>query len=260
MEYPGSPETVTREVRGRSWARRGKAVLLAAALAAAGGVVGNPGLHANLFSRARVRGILFPDISAWQTVHDWDALARASHGIVAIKVREYHVDPKFHRDLHQAERRGMIVIGYDFAHGGSGRAQADAFLKVFPIKPGRIAMLDFERNPDGRSMTIHEAAAFAKRIHERTGRYPILYGSMFMRTPGVLAKCPRYIPVYLSHGAHPPKGADIWQFTDGVYGPGPHRFPGVGHCDINKLLVPFSTVLRWAGLEPKAELLALKNP
>lgn len=202
------------------------------------------------------KGILFPDISAWNHVNNWNALAKASRGIIAMKVRQVKTDPLFHKSLKEAERRRMIVLGYAFGYGASGKDQADAFLKNFPSKPGRIPVLDLERNPYGSGMTTGQAIAFVKRVRERTGRYPILYVSASRPRPGALAQCPLWAAQW---GPTKPKGAAIWQFTDGRVGPSPHKFPGIGRVDINRLLVSYATLRRWAGLDrPDATLLAMK--
>ncbi len=190
-------------------------------------------------------GMIFPDISIWRVPHDWDALDKASDGIIVMKVRQASVDRAFNKSLSEAERRKMIVIGYAFGYGIDGAAQADALLLNFEPKPGRILMLDLEHNPYGSSMNERQAIDFVERIHARTGRYPMLYASASRARPGVLAKCPRYVAQW----GGTPANSDIWQFTNGVVGPGPHSFPGVGSCDINKLRVAYATLRRWAGLD-----------
>ena len=205
------------------------------------------------------RDILFPDINMFVRVENWDKLAKASHGIVAFKVWQSRVDRQiqgdilanFRENLRQAERHQMIVIGYAFGVGGiSGASQADMLLDLLrmgspgrPI-PGRILALDLESNPGGSSMTDAEATAFIRRVLQRTGRYPVLYASDSKPRPGILGKCPRWVADW--SGARP--RAAFWQFTDGSLGPGPHSFPGVGHCDINKLLITYAAFRRMVGL------------
>ncbi|MBI4346449.1 MAG: hypothetical protein HY553_06315 [Elusimicrobia bacterium] len=190
-------------------------------------------------------GMAFPDISIWRVPHDWDALDRASHGIVVMKVRQAGVDRAFNKSLDEAEKRKMIVIGYAFGYGIDGAAQADALLLNFPPKPGRILMLDLEHNPYGSSMTERQAIDFVERIRARTGSYPMLYTSASRARPGALAKCPRYVAKW-SDGA---PASEIWQFTNGVVGPTPHSFPGVGSCDINRLKMSYGALRRMAGLD-----------
>jgi lysozyme len=205
------------------------------------------------------KDLLFPDLSMFRLVSNWDDLAKTSHGIVGLKAWESGMNrtltqetlANFQENLRQAEARKMIIIGYAFGVGGSGAAQADALLALFHMgtpghpAPGHILALDFESNPGGPSMTEAEATDFINRVHERTGRYPILYASEdYTSRPGVLGKCPRWVAAY----GPLPSNAAIWQYTDGVLGPGPHSFPGVGSCDINKLLVTYGALREMVGL------------
>jgi lysozyme len=204
-------------------------------------------------------GLVFPDLNMGVRVTNWDDLANAAHGIVAMKAWQSAVDgpitqdiiANFQGNLRQAEARGMIVIGYAFGVGGvDGATQADALLALFhmgtpgqPV-PGHILALDLERSPDGPTMTDAEAAAFVNRVYTVTGRYPILYASEAVSRPGVLGKCPRWVAAW---GSTPPS-ASIWQFTDGVLGPKPHSFPGVGQCDINRLIVTYGALRTMVGI------------
>ena len=206
------------------------------------------------------KGLLFPDLNMFRLVSNWNDVENASHGIVALKAWESNTGAQitkeivanFEENLRQAETRKMIVIGYAFGVGGiSGTAQADALLALFHMgtpghpAPGHILALDLERNPNGPSMTTAEANAFVERVKAVTGRYPILYSGETTPRPGALGKCPRWVA---SYGSDSHAGADIWQYTDGQLGPAPHDFPGVGSCDINKLLVSYGTLRSMVGL------------
>lgn len=227
-----------------------------------------------------LKGILFPDLSYAQRgrVKDWDALAEASRGIVALKVRQVKVDPFFAGEaLEEAERRGMIVIGYAFGYGVDGAEQADALLRNFRPRPGRVYALDLEGNPfkaaplrgePGKTqgeMTPEQAVGFVERIRARTGAYPVLYtGASYRRDflPGrpqalkVLARCPTWIAAYSAgsaHGRYAKAESDIWQFTS------TGRFPGVspGGLDVNELMVSYGALREWAGLGDAASRPAL---
>ena len=203
-------------------------------------------------------GLLFPDLNVWHRVKDWDAFDKASNGILAIKAWENGGGNNakkltgddvvnFVENLRQAEKRNMIVIGYAFGVGGvSGISQADALISVFRVdkSPGHILVLDLEGG--GKyGMTNTEAIAFVTRIRQKTGRYPFLYTSRARARPGALAKCPHWVAAWVNGAA--PKGA-IWQFTNGTLGPEPHNFPGVGRCDINKLLITYGAFRKLAGI------------
>ena len=222
-------------------------------------------------------GLMFPDLNMFRSVSNWDTFESASHGIVGIKVWQSGVQNQkinaemlanFTQNFQQALSRKMIIIGYAFGVGGmSGATQADTALTMFPpnavttttkivngvkktiitdTNPGRIFVLDLEGNPDGLSMTTAEAEAFVTRVYQKTGRYPFLYTNLRnVRTTGLLAKCPRWVASYIST---PPKATEIWQFTNGVYGPQPHSFPTVGNCDINKILITYGALRKMAGL------------
>lgn len=226
--------------------------------------------------RGDATGLLFPDISKWQPDEeiDWAALDAASNGVIVMKViqgsEDWDVDPEFHKHLEQAESRGMIVIGYAFGTRASGAAQADAVLRHFPAEPGRAVMLDWEPDPDGVEMTESQAIDFVNRIKEVTGRYPILYSTAWKPRPGVLAECPRYYARWYCYGRdssepcdgpqsppsvydvaeRAPEGAEVWQFTNGLLGPLPNRFPGIGNSDVNMLMVTYDELRSWAGLDP----------
>lgn len=195
-------------------------------------------------------GLLFPDISVWRKPSSWDALNRASSGIIVMKVRQVRIDPTFNGGLDEAEKRKMIVIGYAFGYGADGAMQADALLQNFPPKPGRILMLDLEHNPYGSTMTESQAISFVERIKARTGKYPFLYTSASRARPGALAKCPRYVAQWGSR----PAISDVWQFTNGVVGPQPHSFPGVGSCDINRLTMAYGELRAMANLDSRKTL------
>jgi len=222
-------------------------------------------------------GLTFPDLNMFRSVSNWDTFEIASHGIVGVKVWQSGVGNQkidaemlanFTQNFKQALSRKMIIIGYVFGVGGiSGATQADTALAMFPpnevttatkivngvkktvitdTNPGRIFALDLEGNPDGPSMTDAEAEAFVTRVYQKTGRYPFLYTNLRnMRTTGLLAKCPRWVASYIST---PPPATDIWQYTDGVYGPQPHSFSTVGKCDINKTIITYGALRKLAGL------------
>ena len=220
-------------------------------------------------------GLIFPDLNMFKKVNDWKALDNASHGIVGLKVWQAGVQDatingkivaNFIENYQQAQARKMIIIGYAFGVGGiSGTAQADAALALFPavkatavtrlvsgvkhtvttiMNEGHLLVLDLEGNPDGRAMSDVEATDFILRVYQKTGGYPLLYTNLNRKISGLLSKCPRWIASYA--GTSPKAG--IWQYTDGVNGPQPHSFPGVGNCDINKLLMTYGQLRALAGL------------
>ena len=202
-------------------------------------------------------GINFPDLNTWRVAKDWDALDKASYGIVGMKVYEWNSSPSvvnavvenFKQNLAAATTRQMIIVGYTFGVGGvAGAAQADTTLALFPVGAnlGHILVLDLENNPSGASITTAQAEDFVTEVHAKTGRYPFLYTSKNnARYSGLLANCPRWIASYIST---PPQGATLWQYTDGPLGMAPNTFPGVGSCDINKTMITYGELRQMAGL------------
>jgi putative peptidoglycan binding protein/glycosyl hydrolase family 25 len=200
-----------------------------------------------------VAEVLFPDVSKFRLVHDWDAVA--AHGpAVGLKACGFTgEDPTFRSNLSEAEKRGLIVLAYAFGFANQpGAAQADALMNLCRKQPGRILVLDFEHNEGGGGdMTAEQAQVFVQRVHDRTGSFPLLYSLETKARPGVLARCPRWVARYGPQPAVPagigPGGMVAHQFTDGKV-PAPRSFPGIGSCDINRLLVPLAALDQLAGI------------
>jgi lysozyme len=103
--------------------------------------------------------------------------------------------PRFDRDAQYpvrqqaATRVGLLWGAYHFGDGTDPMRQADHFLRVVelnwsnsrlePRPAGILLVLDFEKNGHypGGTMRVDQAVTFVERIHERTGKYPGLYGS-----------------------------------------------------------------------------------
>jgi lysozyme len=163
--------------------------------------------------------------------------------------------PRLRQDSRYFERQaaaaqaGLLWGAYHFGDGTSPISQADHFLSVVASshpaatksddsdkrRTGILLVLDFEKNGHypGGSMSTAQAAAFAERIKERTGKYPGIYGSEFrlrqMLYSGgasdahrsILSNCWLWIanyhnePRYTSTWGH----WDLWQYTgDGKCG------------------------------------------
>ena len=59
---------------------------------------------------------------------------------------------------------GVWWGAYHFGVGGDGIAQAAHFLASVQPGPDTLLVLDFEANPQGPSMTLEEARAFARTV------------------------------------------------------------------------------------------------
>jgi hypothetical protein len=195
----------------------------------------------------------FPDLSVWRVPKDFRAMLKASDNIVEFKGIEYHEDPRFLYIFSNCARQKALMLIYAFGVGEMpGFAQFDrlegivaAATKSVGLKPKDVhwlPMLDLERNPDGKTMSDFQARDFVHRARQK-GHKVVEYRLASTSSPGA------DFTIIARYGAGaPPRGADCWQFTDGVYGPMPHSFPGVGSCDINAVLCPVGKLRRAAGI------------
>ena len=156
------------------------------------------------------------------------------------------VDPEYDARRVRALSVGLWWGSYHFGVGGDPQGQADHYLSIVNPTASELLTLDFEPNAVGATMTFDEADAFVTRVHDQTGRVPLLYsGNSFFaeewggRAAGdtILSQCPLWIARY---GPHPPTVPPafakftLWQYTDGAAGLQPHSVAGVGRCDRNK--------------------------
>ena len=198
-----------------------------------------------------------------------DFVAMKSEGVVGL-IHEATF-PRLQRDWRYAERQvaatraGLLWGAYHFADGTSPIQQADHFLAVVgsshpptnapheseKTRPGVLLVLDFEKNGHypGGSMSTAQAAAFAERIKERTGKYPGLYGSEYrlrqMLYSGgataahraILSNCWLWIANYHARPrvTSPWSGWDLWQYTgDGKCGLRPRSAFPIGVANLRK--------------------------
>ena len=128
---------------------------------------------------------------------------------------------------------------------GDVQGQTNPFLDTVHPGPTDLLVLDFEPNPRENTMRLVEAEEFVARVQEHTGRFPGVYsGQAFIRAQlgnrtdtvlknGLLwiarssAQLPQVPPAFPTF--------TLWQYTDGSAGPQPHRVPGIGRCDRDKL-------------------------
>jgi GH25 family lysozyme M1 (1,4-beta-N-acetylmuramidase) len=109
---------------------------------------------------------------------DWDLLATDKR-VVAIIHRATigdRVDRRYAERELEAKKRGYKWGAYHFGRPGDPIKQADFFLAT--VKPGKddLIALDLE-STEPTDMSLDEARMFIKRIHEQTGRYPLVYAN-----------------------------------------------------------------------------------
>lgn len=187
---------------------------------------------------------------------DWPAFVRAGGLALIHKVSEGKdfIDRRWRENVAAARAGGVELVGlYHFGSSSSdGATQADWMLSCVGCDDARL-VLDLETNPNGLTMTTAQAADFVSRIHERTGRWPLLYaGASDLRARAraasspvlaTLARCDLWLAQY---GEPPRPGAipsawrtwSLWQYTNGRDGPRDQRaYPrataGIGNVDRN---------------------------
>jgi len=126
------------------------------------------------------------DASMWQSQAEFNAaLNKRGTRFMGVKATDGSgwVDPTFKArwaEMGRTLRPGKLDlrIAYHFLEPGNGRAQANHFLNTVGVrgklKPGTRLALDWEGAALGSTRELKDAA---KRIHEVTGTWPLVYAS-----------------------------------------------------------------------------------
>jgi GH25 family lysozyme M1 (1,4-beta-N-acetylmuramidase) len=141
-----------------------------------------------------------------------------------------------------ATRAGLLWGAF---HWGTARPisdQVDNFLAAAEPDENTLVALDFERDV-GNQMTLEGAREFLEMINDRLGRRAVLYSGDTAKS----ALGTRIDPFFGSHrlwlaqyGNNPsvqPSWQNfwLWQYTDGVHGPGRKTVPGIPGDRSNRL-------------------------
>jgi lysozyme len=149
------------------------------------------------------------------------------------------IDPTYKQNRKRALNANLLWGAYHFGTGSNGINQAVHFLDVVQPETNTLLVLDFEQNPQGPSMRLEEARAFATHVFEATGRWPGFYSGHYIKellgtnVDPVLKNCWFWLAQYGPTAVVPqcwPRWM-MWQYTDGALGPEPHTVPGIGRCD-----------------------------
>lgn len=138
-----------------------------------------------------VRGL---DISSYQhlghaTAINWQQLARQGIGFTAVKATEgtYYRNPFYAADVRNASAAGLAVLPYVFANPAKEGGKATASYALSVVGPGHgrePVVVDLENDPYARhapcyarrgKRIVEWIAGFVSRIHQTTGRYPVIY-------------------------------------------------------------------------------------
>ena len=189
----------------------------------------------------------FADVSAYQpdvNMHDY---ADAGHLLIAIKATEgvNYINPYHRGQAYAAGARHVAVAHYHFARpdmGNTPSSEAEHFWQVVEhlAGPYDYLILDMERaTPQGWTHDPAWTRAFDARIRELSRFRMILYAN---RSTLSTSDQWLYDPPLRVHDAdysttpdYAPAGYEcvFRQYTDGVVGPEPHAFAGIGSCDGN---------------------------
>lgn len=179
------------------------------------------------------------DVSNYQGNVNWPAAKSAGAAFVYIKATESTTfqNPNFAQQYNGSAAVGIIRGAYHFAlpDRSSGATQANYFVSHgggwsadgITMPP----MLDMEYNPYGAStcyglspsQMVSWVRDFSNTVHARTGRYPVIYTSMYWwnectgSNASFGATNPLFIARYASTPGPMPAGwgfQSIWQFND----------------------------------------------
>lgn len=135
----------------------------------------------------------------------------------------------YHTRRQLAKALGLKWGAYHLGRPGNPVAQADHFLDFADPQPDELVVIDIEGNDPEKWMSLKEAERFARRIHQRIGRYPMLYtnGSTadFIAANrekySLLSRLPLWYARYKPNiSSHFPEGNwksyDLWQFAANI--------------------------------------------
>lgn len=191
----------------------------------------------------------FADISSNQRSFDAQAYASAGHLLIALKASEGQsfVDPNHRGWCLHAGMHHLGVVHYHFGRpdlNSDAEQEAMHFVRtVRGLLGGRDCLvLDFERHtPAGFRTDPAWSRTFAVTVKHLTGHGIVLYASRswLQESDLWLPEGARFVwdadwseaPTFMPPGYE----ALFRQYTDGLLGPEPHAFAGIGRCDGNRM-------------------------
>lgn len=172
-----------------------------------------------------------------------DLVSAASDGVLAV-IHKATQGTGFVDNMYGARRKAasdakLLWGAYHFGTGADPVAQANSFLRAATLTATDLAVLDFEENPKGTSMTLDQARTFIKTIQDSAGVTPGLYAGAYLKgllganSDPVLGACWLW---WAQYGPQPMISSNwptwtLWQYTDGHHGNPPFEVDGVGPCD-----------------------------
>ena len=110
---------------------------------------------------------------------DWDKLATAARvaGVIHRATCGLTADNSYAARRIAAKRRRLLWGSYHVGTTNDPIQQADFYLRTIHDARGEVMALDLEDVVGGTSMNIAQAQLFLGRVHEKTGRYPLVYAN-----------------------------------------------------------------------------------
>jgi lysozyme len=187
------------------------------------------------------------DVSHFQQVIDWEAVARSGIQYCFIKATEGQatVDSRFASNWHGAAKAGILRGAYHFFHPATPAAsQADLFARtVNQLQPGDLPpVLDLETPANWANIPLENRTSLALQwlniVESRLGAHPIVYLSPAFATE-ILMNAPALaqFPLWVAHTTMAPAPTvpkpwnswTFWQYT------GQSKVPGIGRfVDANR--------------------------
>jgi GH25 family lysozyme M1 (1,4-beta-N-acetylmuramidase) len=206
------------------------------------------------------------DISHHNDVLSWADIKAA--GIVGVihKATEgtSYVDDTYLDRCGPAYDAGLCWGAYHFANNSDVARQVDNFLSVVGVDDETLYALDWEEDPDGDTMTLDQARQFIEMVDARVGANRcVLYSGNTAKEALGNSKDEFFGAHRLwlaQYGSSPSCQVSwdnywLWQYSDGVNGPGPHGCPGVsGDVDTNSYAGSDSELrAQWTGATPQPQ-------
>jgi lysozyme len=195
------------------------------------------------------------DLYHGDTVTDWHAIKTAGIlGIIHKSSQGTRSDSFYNYRRVSSKSFGFLWGAYHFADDSPVRSQVDAFLTFAQPDSSTLLCLDYEPN-GSHTMDIISCKLFLSMVHDRIGRYPILYsGNLIKETISSHEEFFHPIRLWLAqYGPKPVVPAPwstpwLWQYTGDGDGPTPHRVQGfTGNADLSTFLgTPEDLKSSWA--------------
>src|SRR5262252_7949410 len=197
------------------------------------------------------------DLSHYDPADDYAAVKRS--GIVGVIYKatqsQTWTDNTYVQQQHAAKAAGLKWGAYHFADSSNVNGQVANFLRFASPDPDELFCLDWEDN-GGNTMSADQARAWIEQVEaalNRPGECVIYSGNTAKELINGKDEFFGSRRLWLAQYSTTPSCQEswntywLWQFTDGQYGPEPHKIDGIGYCDINSYAgSPEQLATEWA--------------